>query len=166
VARLFLAVRPPAEALAAVAELPRPDEPGVRWVPAEQWHITVRFLGDADPDDVIAAMPSITRLGPTPVTLGPRVSRLGRSVICLPASGLGHVASLVEALTRDLGRPPEDRPFQGHLTLARLRHRGACRLAGHHLTVLFEAREVELVASSLSDRGAQHDVIHRWPLAG
>ena len=36
--------------------LPRKDERGVRFVHPDSWHITLRFLGDTDPDLVEAAL--------------------------------------------------------------------------------------------------------------
>ena len=56
VARLFLAVWPPAPVVERLRSLPRPDEPGVRWVPPTNWHVTVRFFGDAEPSDVLASL--------------------------------------------------------------------------------------------------------------
>ena len=54
--RLFVAVRPPEEILRSIAKLPRPTADGVTWVRPEQWHATLRFLGDAPLDEVMAVM--------------------------------------------------------------------------------------------------------------
>ena len=54
--RLFVAAFPSDEVVEALSSLPRPVEPGVRWVPPERWHATLRFLGDADPDEVAARL--------------------------------------------------------------------------------------------------------------
>ena len=51
VARLFIAVYPPPEVVASLAALPHDGDAGVRWVPPDQYHVTVRFLGSADVDD-------------------------------------------------------------------------------------------------------------------
>lgn len=167
-ARLFVAVRPPAPVLARIAELPRVAETGVSWVPAEQWHVTLRFLGDADVDAVIgaleAASPTLGRLPVLQAVLGPVVSKLGRQVICLPVAGLDVLAAVVGEATAALGRAVDPRPFQGHLTLARLRHRGACRLAGHPLQATFVPTEIELVSSVLGRTGARHEVVRAFPL--
>jgi 2'-5' RNA ligase len=167
-ARLFIAVRPPAEVLAAIAGLPRPAEAGVRWVPRGQWHVTLRFLGAADVDQAVGALERISPgLGaghPVEAVVGPAVSRLGRHVICLPVGGLDGLAAVVGAATADLGDPVDPRPFQGHITLARLRHRGACRLAGHPLSARFVVREVELVSSVLGHDGARHEVVRAFAL--
>src|SRR5208282_2132205 len=49
--RLFVALTPPAGVLAeleaALAPL-RGDWPGLRWAPADRWHVTLAFLGDVD----------------------------------------------------------------------------------------------------------------------
>ncbi|HSL56757.1 MAG TPA: RNA 2',3'-cyclic phosphodiesterase [Acidimicrobiales bacterium] len=170
--RLFVAVTPPPEVLDAIATLPRPDEPGVRWVPREQWHVTLRFLGDADPDAVAAALDGALGDGADRVPhatgarceLGPVVSRLGRSVVCVPASGLDELARVVTTATAHLGTPPDPRPFTGHLTLARLRQRAACGVTGAPFRASFDVRDVDLVESRLGSDGATHTRRGRWPV--
>lgn len=167
--RLFLAVRPGDASVAALEALDRHPAPGVRWVPPEQWHITLRFWADADPaavieaiDDGIANAHGRLLVAPT-VTLGPVVSRMGPSTVVLPAHGVDELARTVRALTAEIS-PRESRPFQGHLTLARLRHRAACGVAGERITMTFTPDVVELVESELGPSGARHRVIASWPL--
>jgi 2'-5' RNA ligase len=168
VTRLFVAVWPPEGVLDAIGALPRADEPGVRWTRREQWHVTLRFLGQAEVEAAAAALDTVRwdRLQPALVRLGPAVSRLGRSVICLPASGADGLAGSVAAATAEVGEPPDPRPFTGHLTLARIRNRGACRLAGHRFDREFRASEVTLVESRSSAGGARYVVVARFPLEG
>jgi len=163
VPRLFIAVEPPPEVLDRIAALPRPDEPGVRWTKRQHWHVTLRFLGEA-PVDVAAA--ALSRLdAPTAVAeLGPVVSRLGRNVICVPVRGLEELATAVSEVTADVGEPPDPRPFTGHLTLARLKRRGACRLAGVPFSASFPVTEVRLVRSELTGDGPIHAVELVQPL--
>ena len=52
-ARLFVAVWPSADVIEALCALRRKDERGVRFVRPENWHITLRFLGETHPADVI-----------------------------------------------------------------------------------------------------------------
>lgn len=168
-ARLFVAVRPPPEVLDVVATLPRPDEAGARWVPPAQWHITLRFFGDADPDeaaDVLRRVPGALGAAADGIeaVLGPAVSRLGRSVVCIPVAGLDGLAAAVRDATATIGEPVDPRPFAGHLTLARLRGRGSCGLAGTRVSARFAVREVELVASTLGSAGAVHEVRAVVPL--
>lgn len=163
-ARLFVAVRPSAEVRAELEGLLREPQAGVRWVPAEQWHVTLRFLGRAEPEEVCAALAGV-ELPTATVVLGPRVSRLGRSVVALPATGLEELAGVVVGATAHLGDPPDPRPFHGHLTLARLKHRGACGVAGANFRAAFEVGEVEVVSSVTDPAGAIHDVLARVPCA-
>jgi 2'-5' RNA ligase len=161
VPRLFVAVRPPASVLDAIGELPRPDAPGVRWVPPEQWHVTLRFLGEASMASLVQAIDEMPACPPVEAVIGPQVSRLGRSVLCLPVVGLEPVAGAVVAATSHLGEPPDPRPFNGHLTLARLGRRGSCGLAGHRFVARFTVDTIEVVRSTLAPSGAQHEVMHR-----
>jgi 2'-5' RNA ligase len=162
-ARLFVAVWPPPEVLEVLAALPRPDEDGVRYVPVDQLHVTLRFLRSADRDDVAAAL-AAARLPAATATLGPQVSRLGRSVVVVPAAGLDDLAAAVIDATAGLGDPPDPRGFTGHLTVARLRHRGACRIAGAPVRASFPVGEVTLVESTTRAEGPAYRTLVRYAL--
>lgn len=164
--RLFVAVTPPDEVLDAIAGLPRPDEPGVRWTTRPSWHVTLRFLGnDVDEDEALAAVDALVA-PPAVAELGPAVSRLGRNVVCLPVAGLDALAATVREATADVGDPPEARRFAGHLTLARLKHRAACGVAGTAFQARFDVQAVELVRSILGQSGPTYEVLARQPLTG
>lgn len=156
--RLFVAAWLPEHVHEVLAALPRPDEAGVRWTQPEQWHVTMRFLGRAEPDEAIAALRRVRGERLT-ATLGPAVSRLGRTVLCVPAQGLDGLAAEVRRATAAVGVPPDPRPFAGHVTLARLRRRGSCRLAGHRLSVSFEVGELALVESETLPEGARYTTL-------
>jgi 2'-5' RNA ligase len=92
--------------------------------------------------------------------LGPEVLALGRRVVCLPVAGLDDLAAGVVAATAGFGRPPEPRPFHGHLTLARVT-RGSLRdLLGEPVSARFGVRAVRLVRSRLGPQGARYDDVH------
>ena len=55
-ARLFIAVWPPPVVLDAIARLPWPAVEGVRYTTRDQWHLTLRFLGNADIDEAQQAL--------------------------------------------------------------------------------------------------------------
>ena len=152
-----MAVTPPAAVLDAVAALPRPDRPGVRWTTRDQWHVTLRFLGDVeDPAPVEAAL----RSAPLPAAtmrVGPAVAALGRHVVVLPVEGIDELAKVVIEATARFGRPPEDRPFRGHLTLARVKRGSAARLAGAPLVADCRVDAVELFRSRLHPEGARYE---------
>lgn len=144
-ARLFVAVWPPTEVGEALAGLPRPDLPGVRWIAPERLHVTMRFLGDCDEGAAFAAL-SRLRLSRAEVVLGPAVERLGRAVLVVPARGLDDLAAEIIAATRHIGRSPPERPFTGHLTVARYRG-GPPDGYAPPIHTTFTATEIALVRS-------------------
>ena len=166
--RLFVAVWPPPDVREGLAALGRPVDPGVRWVRPEHWHITLRFFGEADE---AAAAAALGRLDVAPfaggveAVLGPRVSRLGRAVVCVPVAGLDDLAVAVSTVTADVGQPPDPRPFAGHLTLARLRHRAACGVTGTAVSAGFPVRSLDLVRSVPGPEGPTYEVVTTVALA-
>ena len=115
--RLFVAVIPPANVLDVLATIPREARPDVRYTTRDQWHVTLRFLGDADIGEASAALQRVD-VPAVEAVLGPRVERLGRSVAMVPCAGLDEVAAAVRRATagiehpidaRTVRRPPDDR---------------------------------------------------------
>ena len=159
--RLFVAVWPPDEVVSSIAALDRPPLPGLRWTTPDQWHVTVRFLGDVDDALVpvlLAALPAVSATA----TMGPTTARLGHHVLVAPVAGLGEVAVAVQGATVPLV-PDQDRPrpFRGHLTLARSR-RGASvpqSLAGAPLAGTWPVERVTLVRSQLGPKGARYEIV-------
>lgn len=160
-ARVFVAVWPPSRVVAALAALPRPAVPGLRWVPTENLHVTLRFLGDVDPDTVVDRLQA-TPLPAATATLGPTVAMLGRRVVMAPVAGLDRLAAAVLQATEDLGEPAR-RPFVGHVTLARRRRDAAGReVSGASLgrtsdpALTFDVGEVAVVTSETHPDGARY----------
>ncbi|MFN2608525.1 MAG: RNA 2',3'-cyclic phosphodiesterase [Acidimicrobiales bacterium] len=169
-ARLFVAAWPPDDLLDRVAALPRPDQAGLRWTGRHQWHVTLRFLGRVD--DVGSAARAVTTaadgvLEAVEAVLGPAVGRFGSRVLHVPVTGLDRVAGAVVAATAHLGQPPDDRPFSGHLTLARVAP-GArvdlARLTGTPIAGGWPVGEICLVESRLSAAGPTYQVVARAPI--
>lgn len=170
---------------AAPAAAPAPTAEGLRWTTRRQWHVTLRFLGDAS---LRAATEAVTAIAAAPARaeLGPGLRRLGRGVLCLPAHGLDDLAEAVAVATARVGRPPERRPFRGHLTLARVRagrrppplgpaggsdrpgRSAQAPIAGSAAPFIerFAVDEIQLVRSTLRPSGAVHEVVVRHPLRG
>ncbi len=168
--RLFVAVWPPDEVLDAVAGLARPEVPGLRWTGREQWHVTLRFLGAVeDPSPVVDALGTVgRRLEAMVAELGPAVGRFGHRLLHVPVVGLDELAGIVVDATTGLGRPPEDRAFSGHITLARVAKRARVdlrRLVGEKVAERWTVDDVCLVASRLAPAGARYDVVARFPLS-
>lgn len=164
--RLFIGVYPPPDVVDQLRSLPREEMSGVRWVPEEQWHITLRFLGNADEGEAVAAFDDLGGHPEVIAELGPHISRLGRDVVCIPAGGLSSLAAHVARVTADVGEPVDPRPFAGHLTLARIRGRGTCGLAGERFEASFPVGELVLVRSTLGPTGARHEQLASRPVAG
>ena len=161
--RTFVAVRPPAEAVAHLrAVLPRwPSAP-------ERWHLTLAFLGElAQPleledelREVCAAAPALSlqlagsgtfgRNGPVWVGVRGDVPDL--------AALAGDVAQACRARGIDVER----RPYRPHLTVGR-RGRPSPRALASYEGPTWSASEVELVISRLGPT-VQHEVVGRYPL--
>lgn len=150
--RLFVAVPLPEPVVDLVAELPRPVRTGLRWTTPAQWHVTLRFLGEAPPEAVIGAFADDESTAPTVAPLaclGPATAWFpGRRVLQVPVTGLESLAATVEQVTRPWGTD-DDHPFTGHLTLARTvgRRRGPPDLAGTALSAEFRVTEFGVYSS-------------------
>ena len=163
-ARLFVAVWPPDEVLDALAALPRPPIAGLRWTRREQWHVTLRFLGWVESVSPVADALGGVRAPACEAVLGPEVGRFGQRVLHVPVAGLETVAEAVVGETAGLGRPPEDRPFHGHVTLARVAKRARVDLrplVGAPVEERWRVSEVCVVESVLSRDGARYEVVAR-----
>ena len=158
--RLFVAVRPPEEVLDQLAALPRSDATGLRWTTRDQWHVTLRFLGSVDDVDGVVAALSGVRHAACDVEVGPATTRLGPGVLMLPVRGLDSLAAALPF--------PADRPFTGHLTLARARGRGGrvpSALVGTPFAARWSATSFSLVRSQTKQTGAVYDDPASFPLA-
>lgn len=165
VARLFIAVWPPAEVRAQLETLRSRDRLGVRFVRSENWHVTLSFLGEADPDAAIAALDDVT-LPSARARLGPAVDVLSGRALVIPVSGLDALAAAVAAGAAELGAPPTRRRFRGHLTIARVKsHARMPAVLGALVNTEFAVDEVALVQSRLEPDGARYETLHAWPTA-
>ncbi|HET7310238.1 MAG TPA: RNA 2',3'-cyclic phosphodiesterase [Mycobacteriales bacterium] len=131
--RLFVAVVPPARALAGLDEAIGVREEQLRWVPPEQWHLTLVFCGEVAERHVGELT---ERLGRAAARTAPFDLRLvGAGTFPKQAArarvfwtGLGgdvtslsRLAERCAAAARRTGIDVEERPYRPHLTLARAR---------------------------------------------
>jgi 2'-5' RNA ligase len=162
VPRLFVAVWPDDDVLSLIAGLPRPEVEGLRWTSRDQWHITLRFFGSVELEEAAVALRSVSAPATT-ASLGPETGRFGKRVLHVPVEGLDVVAKAVVRATKRVGKPPEPRPFKGHLTLARARDRrrgvDLRPLAGTPVSASWPVTEVCLVESRLHPKGANYEVV-------
>lgn len=164
--RLFLAVRPPEDIVSELMSLPRKDQRGVRFVPPENWHVTLRFLGETDVGHVLDAVDG-AELPAAVATLGPGVDVLSERSLVIPVGGLDELAGVLTDLTCGIGERPPRRAFRGHLTLARLKRDARVpRVLGARVGGTFDVDEVLLVRSRLDPDGARHEPIESFPTVG
>lgn len=148
--------------MSELMSLRRKDQRGVRFVDPASWHITLRFLGDADMDEVEAALDEADLTAATAV-IGPAVDVLGERALVVPVSGLDELAADVLVATRMLGEPAPKRPFFGHLTIARVKRDVVMPPAlGAMVDGGFAVEEIELVRSRLDPDGARYDTLSTW----
>lgn len=177
--RLFVAIDLPDEVKRSVADICR-GVTGVRWLPSDQLHLTLRFIGEAD-DAVNAAIRrglagitsppfplSLQGVGCFPSPRRPRVLWVGLS----GGEPLKRLQQKVEAAVVTAGIPAEERPFSPHITLARLReHRegDVASFLAQHASFHCEPFTVDafhLYSSILTAKGAIHRREASYPLAG
>ncbi|MER2632749.1 MAG: RNA 2',3'-cyclic phosphodiesterase [Rhizobiaceae bacterium] len=125
--RLFTGLEVPSDVADALAAL-RGGLPGARWAQPDDYHITLRFIGDIDGrtareiEDELAE----ARVEPMTVTLTGLDAFGGakpHSIFAQVATSrpLIELQSEHERRLRRVGLPPEKRKFTPHVTLARLR---------------------------------------------
>ena len=167
--RLFVAVSPPPNVVEMLRGLERPDVASLRWTTEEQWHVTLRFLGEvgapAAVADAVRAVPELLAaagVAEVRAVLGPTVTWFpGRQVLQVPVGGLDALAGAVAQSTAPWGAPADDRPYSGHLTLARARGRarGPAGLAGASVVAAWRVGAVEVMSSVLGRRGARYETL-------
>lgn len=103
--RMFVAVWPDGPTRERLASLDRRDRPGLRAVRPEAWHVTLRFLGEVDPDLVPAIVDGLGVAargvaGPVRAHLGPATRWVGAGhVLLVPVGGLDQAAAAVRSAT-------------------------------------------------------------------
>jgi 2'-5' RNA ligase len=156
----------------------RSDLTGARWVPVEQLHLTLRFIGDVDDALLLAlrkgfreiqALPlslTFSGIGRFPARGNPRVLWVGLTT----SSPLLALQGQVELACVKAGVLKAEQRFSPHITVARLKsptHEEVAafisRNAGFRCDP-FTAREFYLYESTLTGQGAIHRVVESYRL--
>jgi len=185
--RCFVAVNLPDELRETIGEYfsaLRKDVPGVKWVAAGNLHLTLKFLGRVEPEQVKRVGESLDgALGGTrPVGVSFRGAGAfpprGRPRVVwldLDAGGMEVTAlqSAVEGALEPLDFAREQRRFTPHLTVGRVK---SLKDAGALLGALDSARDrewgrftassVDLMRSELFPTGARYSILHKVRLTG
>jgi 2'-5' RNA ligase len=178
--RLFVGIELPPDVRRRLAGLAS-GLPGARWVPPENLHISLRFIGEVDnhhAEDIDAVLAGIhapafelSLSGIGFFDSGPRVhavwAGVGRS------EALAFLHDKVESAVVRAGLEPERRKFKPHVTLARLKETPPReRLAAfmeHHEPFRcepFEVAHFTLFRSHLGNEGSHYEPLSEYPLAG
>ena len=159
-------------------------EHGVRWTKPEQFHVTLKFLGDVEASRVSALVESVRaycrqltklelcakRIGFFPSERKPRAIWAGTSD---PAGLLPKLYETVHVATCEFATERKEEKFTGHITLARVRNLN--KADGRRLQELaaqmkerrfgkWTGDHIEIVQSQLSSAGAHYIVLAKIEL--
>jgi 2'-5' RNA ligase len=184
--RLFVGVGVPASARAELARRLPPHGKaaralsGLRWLPEHNWHFTLQFLGNVD-DELLPALrdacaQAAAARAPFELVLsgaGAFPTRHRARVVWVGVQrGQAELAALAEALltgTEPLGFLREQRAFQAHLTVARLKQPSDVEplLAALDVPeIAAQVRVLTLFRSHLSSKGAEYEPLDEYTLTG
>lgn len=182
--RLFIAIEIPENIRTGFASLLkefRSIAPQLKWVRAENLHVTLKFLGETDSTKLAALQNVLTAVrSPGPVDLEfrglgffpnekrPRVFWAGMEA----SPNLKSLAADIDHATHRLGFPLEERPFTPHLTLARFPLPGVPPQLLHARNDKSRqpfgslgAREFHLIESKLKPTGAEYTTLRTFHFA-
>lgn len=155
----------------------------VRWIKADQMHLTLKFLGEVSEGNVDAVCQTCAKVAAESAAFALTVDRCG----CFPPSGkvrviwggggetppgLSACAARCEDALESLGFQRESRPFAAHLTVGRVRDDrtdGRLREAIGGLRIKKAsqpAKELTVFRSELTPRGAIHTALGRFRFGG
>jgi len=174
--RLFTGIEIPAEVAARLSGL-RGGLPGARWVDPENYHITLRFLGDIDASSARDVADLLARIRRRAFAIA--VDGLGSFGNAKPRQVWARVPAAPELLAlqsenehliQRAGLPPEPRKFTPHVTLARLKSVKSHVVAnylesrGSFFSMPFEVTRFVLFSSQPSRGGGPYIVEQAYPL--
>ncbi len=145
---------------------------GAKWMPADQIHLTLRFIGEVDNGRLSDIAEALTEVGVAPFSIS--LSGVGHfpprgkpKVLWAGVADGAAVTRLhhkIEVRLQRLGLPPDARKFAPHVTLARLKGAPVVGvgdfLARNCLFVSdgFTVSEFHLYSSHLGSAGAVHRI--------
>ncbi|MCB1509070.1 MAG: RNA 2',3'-cyclic phosphodiesterase [Hyphomicrobiaceae bacterium] len=174
--RLFTGLEIPREVAERLAAM-RGGLPGARWIDVENYHVTLRFIGDIDErlaGEIVETLDRVKRRRIAITIDGLMVfgTRRPHSVVARvrPTQALSELQGEHERLMQRLGLPPEPRKFQPHVTIARCKACSAEQVA-HWLSIrgglslpTFEVEEFVLFSSRDSVGGGPYIVEESYSL--
>ncbi|MFB6189213.1 MAG: RNA 2',3'-cyclic phosphodiesterase [Halapricum sp.] len=156
---------------------------GLTFVDPAQAHITLKFLGDTDPDRLevlgheLRAAVEDAGVDPFRATFGglgvfPSMEYISVVWLGVREGGeqLCRLQEAIETRTVAMGFDPEDHEFTPHVTLARMNHAGGKDLVQEVLRErdpdagTLDVSEIRLTESTLTDDGPRYSTVERFEL--
>ena len=175
--RLFTALEIPPEIGQSLAML-RGGLPGARWIDPENYHLTLRFIGDVDDalaHDAASALDGVVR-APFDVrleNLTPFGGHRPRAIVAAASTSrpLLELQAEQERLMQRVGLEPDGRKYLPHVTLARLRDASSRDVADYlaarpYRSASFRVTRFVLFSSRASVGGGPYVVEAEYPLVG
>jgi RNA 2',3'-cyclic 3'-phosphodiesterase len=163
-------------------------ESRMRWVPSENFHVTLKFIGEVTQGKVEAISKALREVRtPAPVEvvfrgLGRYWNAKGFGLLLAtidPSDSLIALANEIGRQLEPLGIAPETHEYRPHLTLARckaLEHRSRSAIPQDFISVSNEykghlfgsvsAQSFDLIESELDEDGSKYTTINTFPFAG
>ena len=175
--RLFIGLEIPDDVGHALSLL-RGGLPGARWIDPENYHLTLRFIGDIEAGLAHEIAPMLGRVSRRPFEirldgLSSFGGRKPRAIVASVASSpsLLELQAELERLMQRVGLDPEGRKYTPHVTLARLRDASSYDVAeylssrGGFRSPPFKVSRFVLFSSRASQGGGPYVVEAAYPLA-
>ncbi|PSQ87139.1 MAG: RNA 2',3'-cyclic phosphodiesterase [Bacteroidetes bacterium QS_3_64_15] len=179
--RLFTAIDIPDSLRNDLAALQGADASAVRWSDPEQFHVTLRFIGDVSEEpsrrlsgyEELLGEVDVAPVRCRPYGLDVLPSRRSPRVLMLGLERTDSMMALYNAVSDALeaeGLAPEDRTYRPHVTIARLDdadrdavHDFLCAHSNQSFPT-FEAEQFVLYESTRTPDGAIHKPLASYPL--
>jgi RNA 2',3'-cyclic 3'-phosphodiesterase len=174
--RLFTGLEIPAEVGHTLSNL-RGGLPGARWIDPENYHVTLRFIGDIDGASANEIASMLFRVDRKPfevkvqglTSFGGRKPRAVVATIA-PSKPLMELQAELERMMQRIGLNPEGRKYIPHVTLARLHDASDqdvadyLSLRGYFPSKAFMAERFVLFSSRASTGGGPYVVEDAYEL--
>ncbi len=179
--RLFIAANIPEDIRSSFADLTSSLSarlPGVRWVRKENFHVTLKFLGEVSERRIEKMSPALAELahetkpftisfeglGAFPDLRRPHVLWVGID------RGVSDLRAIAEGIKNRvwLEADRDEREFSGHVTIGRVaRPIGAVSFVGTNAAFgSFELDRIDLMQSVTLREGPEYHVVRSFPLGG
>lgn len=176
--RLFTGLEIPSDVGFALS-LKRGGLPGARWISPENYHITLRYIGDTDhrtANEIAHVLDRFTHIEPFSVSLTHMGVFGGNKPRSLYAGveindQLTRLQAAQDRAFQQIGLEPEGRKFTPHITLARLRGASAGNMArfmaeaAWFTPLMFKATRFVLYSAKDSVGGGPYIVEEAYDLA-